>query len=240
MDDPYRTLGLPFGAPHDAVRRAYRREARRYHPDLNPDPAAPAQMTRINAAYERLEQLEEIRQRQDESRAPRRRKRDEKRLRCRHEYETLSDTPLNLTGSVRHTRARCLHCGLEREILDDYAGWGYRVKWRAPGESQWRERKYQRWRAKQEPAEGAATPSPTPAWQELKMSCAATGMAIGGVLGFLFLLAGIASATSGDAGGLGAGAFSFVAFPGIGYWPGDRVGALLTIGVRRQEERRSQ
>jgi hypothetical protein len=197
-------------------------------------------MTRINAAYERLKQLEEIKQRQDASPAPRRRKRGKKRPRCRHEYGTLSDAPLNLTGSVRHTRALCLHCGLEREILGDYAGWGYRVKWRATDEPQWRERKYQRWRAKQKPAEGAATPSPAPAWQELKMSCAATGMAIGAVLGFLLLLAGFASTASGDAGGLGVGAFSFVAFPGIGYWLGDRVGALLTIGARRQEERRSQ
>ena len=48
----YRTLGLAPQAPSDAVRRAYRRQAQRCHPDKAPgDPRAMERMARINEAY---------------------------------------------------------------------------------------------------------------------------------------------------------------------------------------------
>ncbi len=53
--NPWETLGIPQGASKAEIRRAYRRLARRYHPDLNPgDPDAGAQFKRVQAAYEAL------------------------------------------------------------------------------------------------------------------------------------------------------------------------------------------
>ena len=49
--DPYATLGIPRGASRDVAARAHRRLAKRFHPDLNPGPAAAAQMGRINEAW---------------------------------------------------------------------------------------------------------------------------------------------------------------------------------------------
>ena len=36
MDDPYKVLGLERGASDEEVKKAYRRLAKKYHPDLNP------------------------------------------------------------------------------------------------------------------------------------------------------------------------------------------------------------
>lgn len=57
----YRRLGLADDAGRAAVKRAYRRLARQYHPDLNADdPAATTRMQAINEAYQRiLEDLDE-------------------------------------------------------------------------------------------------------------------------------------------------------------------------------------
>lgn len=48
---PYLVLGVELDAPLDVVKRAYRHLARRYHPDVNADPAALDLMQQINAAY---------------------------------------------------------------------------------------------------------------------------------------------------------------------------------------------
>ena len=41
--DYYRILGVPEQADEEQIKQAYRREAKKYHPDLNPDdPAAEA------------------------------------------------------------------------------------------------------------------------------------------------------------------------------------------------------
>ena len=54
-DDYYRTLELPRGASLRDVKHAYRRLARKHHPDLNPgDPSAEDRMEEINNAYEVL------------------------------------------------------------------------------------------------------------------------------------------------------------------------------------------
>ena len=52
--DPYAVLQVSQDATHDAVQTAYRTRARQLHPDLSDDPAASAQMARLNAAWETL------------------------------------------------------------------------------------------------------------------------------------------------------------------------------------------
>jgi molecular chaperone DnaJ len=54
MSDPYATLELPPGASTDDVTKAYRRLAKKYHPDVNGSPEAARKMSEINAAYERI------------------------------------------------------------------------------------------------------------------------------------------------------------------------------------------
>src|SRR5919107_2180442 len=52
--DYYAILGVSGDAPDDEIKRAYRRRARQYHPDVNPDPQAHEKFKDINAAYEVL------------------------------------------------------------------------------------------------------------------------------------------------------------------------------------------
>ena len=47
----YQRLGIKGNAGREAVKRAYRRLARKYHPDLNTDPGATIRMQQINEAY---------------------------------------------------------------------------------------------------------------------------------------------------------------------------------------------
>jgi hypothetical protein len=47
----YQRLGVSESADRSALKRAYRRLARKYHPDLNDDPAATKHMQQINEAY---------------------------------------------------------------------------------------------------------------------------------------------------------------------------------------------
>ena len=55
FDDPYKVLGLERGASDEEVKRAYRRLAKKYHPDLNPgDAEAAKKMQEVNAAYEQI------------------------------------------------------------------------------------------------------------------------------------------------------------------------------------------
>ncbi|QKF61391.1 DnaJ family protein [Campylobacter curvus] len=50
----YETLGVSKGATSDEIKKAYRRLARKYHPDINKDPGAEDKFKEINAAYEIL------------------------------------------------------------------------------------------------------------------------------------------------------------------------------------------
>src|ERR1700691_4678389 len=52
--DYYEVLGVPRDADQDAIRRAYRKMARKYHPDLNSDEDAEARFKEIGEANEVL------------------------------------------------------------------------------------------------------------------------------------------------------------------------------------------
>ena len=53
--DPYEVLGVARGASEDEIKQAYRKLAKRYHPDLNPGDATAAQkMNEVNQAYDRI------------------------------------------------------------------------------------------------------------------------------------------------------------------------------------------
>ena len=63
LDDPYKVLGVSPNATDDEIKQAYRRLARKYHPDLNPgDQEAARKMQQINAAYEQIKNPEKFRQ----------------------------------------------------------------------------------------------------------------------------------------------------------------------------------
>jgi len=53
--DPYSVLGLTSSASNDEVKNAYRKLAKKYHPDLNPDSKeAEQKMKEINEAYDTI------------------------------------------------------------------------------------------------------------------------------------------------------------------------------------------
>src|SRR5687767_11612265 len=54
MPDPYTVLGIPRGADPDQMRDAYRRLAKRYHPDLHPGASTSERMRRVNQAWDVL------------------------------------------------------------------------------------------------------------------------------------------------------------------------------------------
>ena len=59
MEDPYKVLGVSPDASDEEIKRAYRRLAKKYHPDLNPgDQEAARKMQEVNQAYEQIKNPE--------------------------------------------------------------------------------------------------------------------------------------------------------------------------------------
>lgn len=56
--DYYKILGVPQDADSDTIKKAFRKAARKYHPDINTDPGAEARFKDVNEAYEVLKDSE--------------------------------------------------------------------------------------------------------------------------------------------------------------------------------------
>ena len=61
IEDPYKVLGVSPDASDEDIKRAYRRLAKKYHPDLNPgDQEAARRMQEVNTAYEQIKNPEKF------------------------------------------------------------------------------------------------------------------------------------------------------------------------------------
>lgn len=67
MNDPFKVLGISPGASQDEIKKAYRKKAKEYHPDLHPnDLEAARKMNEINEAYDMLQNPEKYKAKQEQ------------------------------------------------------------------------------------------------------------------------------------------------------------------------------
>ena len=60
MNNPYEILGVSPNSTDDEIKEAYRKLAKKYHPDIHPDKVlAEAKMKEINYAYDTIKTLRE-------------------------------------------------------------------------------------------------------------------------------------------------------------------------------------
>jgi len=52
MANPYETLGVSKSASQDEIKKAFKKLARTYHPDINKEPGAEGRFKEVNAAYD--------------------------------------------------------------------------------------------------------------------------------------------------------------------------------------------
>lgn len=70
VQDPYKVLGISEGASKEEIKKAYRKKAKEFHPDLHPDdPTAAAKMNEVNEAYDMLNNPEKYKK-QEQQRNP--------------------------------------------------------------------------------------------------------------------------------------------------------------------------
>lgn len=67
VTDPYRVLGISRDASKEEIKKAYRKKAKEYHPDLHPnDSKAAEKMNEINEAYDMLSNPEKYQKRESQ------------------------------------------------------------------------------------------------------------------------------------------------------------------------------